>query len=189
MPLFMLARSSHACVRARWIIACPFLLDTRARWIPMHACPCPVDPHARTSVPTRSPHTHACWIPMHARLCPLDPRMPVPAGSPHAHVCWIPACPCPLDPHACLCPCPPDPHACPCPCLLDPHARTHTSTRPMHAHRMCTHGPQRARSYGPDARSLVGPPCTHVVSPHSRSRTPHPWHAYMRLLDVSCMHP
>ena len=98
MPLFMLARSSHACVRACWIIARPFLLDTRAQWIPMHARLCLVDPHARTSVPARSPHAHACWIPTHARLCPLDPRTPVPAGSPHARACWIPAHPCLLDP-------------------------------------------------------------------------------------------
>ena len=173
-------RDDDAIVHACWILAhpCPCPLDHRTPVPAGH--PCPVDPHARTSVPTRSPHAHACWIPTHARLCPLDPRTPVPAGSPHARVCWIPACPCPLDPHARLCPCPPDPHTCPCPCLLDPHACTHASTRPMH-------GPQRACSYSPDARSLVGPPCTHMVSP--RSRMPHPWHTYMCLLDVSCMHP
>ena len=166
-PSFMLAGSSHARVRARWIIARPFLLDTCARWIPTHARPCPLDPH--TPVPAGSPCTPVCarWIP--ARPCLLDPRTPVPAGSPRTPMC-VPT----RSPRLSV-------------CVPAGSPRTHASTRPMHARRMCTHGPHRARSYGPDARSLVGPPCTYAVSPHSR--TPHPSHAYMRLLDVSCMHP
>ena len=74
------AGSSHAHVRARWIIACPCLLDARARWIPTHAHLCPLDPHM--PVPAGSPRTPVCarWIP--ARPCLLDPCTPVPAGSP-----------------------------------------------------------------------------------------------------------
>ena len=177
---FMLAGSSHARVRARWIIARPCLCPVDHRMPVPAGRPCPVDPHARTSVPARSPHARACWIPTHARLCPLDPRTTVPAGSLHARARWIPM-------HARV-----RAHWIPTPARvrahwIPTHARMHASTRPMHARRMCTHGPHRTRSHGPDARSLVGPPCTHVVSPCSR--TPHPSHAYMRLLDVSCMHP
>jgi hypothetical protein len=85
MPSFMLAGSSHARVRARWIIARPFLLDAHARWIPTHTRPCLLDPH--TPVPAGSPHTPVCarWIP--TCLCLLDPRTPVPAGSPRTPVC------------------------------------------------------------------------------------------------------
>ena len=101
---FMLAGSSHAHVRARWIITRPCLLDVHARWIPTHA-----------------------------RLCPLDPRTTVPAGFPHTRACWIPTCLCPLDPHACPCLCPPDPHACTCPCPLDPHTCTHAHIHQAHA--------------------------------------------------------
>ena len=91
-PSFMLAGSLHTRVRARWIIARPFLLDARARWIPMHARPCPLDP--RTPVPAGSPRTPVCahWIP--TRPCLLDPRTPMPAGSPCTPVCVPTRSPC-----------------------------------------------------------------------------------------------
>ena len=148
MPLFMLARSSHACVRACWIIARPFLLDTRARWIPMHAHPCPLDPH--TPMPAGSPCTPVCarWIP--ACLCLLDPRTPMSAGSPHARARWIPT-------HACV-----RAHRIPTP------AHVRARWIPTHAH---THPPGPCTPTGCARTALNVLACT--VPMPARSWDPH----------------
>ena len=152
---FMLAGSSHARVHARWIIARPCLLDARARWIPTHARPCPLDP--RTPVPAGSPCTPVCarWIP--ARPCLLDFRTPVPAGSPHARARWIPT-------HARV-----RAHRIPTPahvraCWIPTHARIHQAHARMpdvHARPSLRTVPTPARSWGPHALTRC---------PHTRAR-------------------
>ncbi|KAH9984930.1 hypothetical protein BJV77DRAFT_1071745 [Russula vinacea] len=133
----MLAGSSHARVRVRWIIARPFLLDARARWISTHARPCPLDP--RTPVPAGSPRTPVCarWIP--ARPCLLDPRTPVPAGSPRTPVCLptgsprLPACVPTGSPRLPAHARPPDVHARPSPRSLVRSRRPLARGAPMHS--------------------------------------------------------
>ena len=197
---FMLAGSSHTCVRACWIIARP--------------CPCPVDHRTPVSVPGGSSHARVCaqwiiarpclldararWIPTHARPCPLDPRTPVPAGSPRMPVCarWIPARPCLLDfrtpvpagsphtharwipTHARVCA-----HRIPTPARvrarwIPTHARTHTSTHPPGP---CTHAGCARTALTALTRMVPMP--ARSWGPHALTQCPH-----TRVRHIPCTH-